>query len=126
MQRSLIGLSIGLLVLLVVILQWQGILHLPFTADQLATPPAADNQAAQQILARVRRHIDVPSVPPPTVAEILDVSVLRKKSTFYDTAQNGDYVIVTERSAILYSPSRDVILGVMPVELQRKTGPDGQ
>jgi len=83
-----------------------------------------DQTKAKEILQRVRRHLVISSDPTPTIAEIVDVETLRAKNAFYTQAQNGDYLIVTRDRAILYSPSRDIILDVMPVQLERKTVPE--
>jgi hypothetical protein len=71
------------------------------------------------ILASVRKHIALPDDIKPTVAEILDVATLQARNSFYKNAVNGDYLIVTTTRAILYSPSKDMILDVMPVQLER-------
>ena len=90
--------------------------------SQPQTPPSpsqTEEAARADILARVRAHIFLPEEPKPTVAEILDVDTLRARNAFYKNAANGDYLIVTPTRAILYSPSKDMILDVMPVQLER-------
>lgn len=75
-----------------------------------------NQQAAAQVVTRVRRHVDIPADVQPTVAQIVDVAKLRKSNPFYSRAVNGDYLIITPTRAYLYSPSRDIILDVVPVQ----------
>lgn len=87
------------------------------TQDTGSSAVAKDEQIAREILTRVRRLIDVPQNPEPAVASIADVERLRQQSDFYDKAKNGDYLVITDKRAILYSPERDIVLDVAPVQL---------
>jgi hypothetical protein len=79
------------------------------------------NEVAEQVLSSVRQLMDVPETPEPTVATIVDVNKLRDTSSFYDTAENGDHLIITENRAILYDPDRKIILDVVPVRINTGT-----
>lgn len=72
-------------------------------------------EVADQVLGKLRQHIDLPTDPQPTVATIIDADALRKTNEFYNPAKNGDHLIITEKRAILYDPKRNVILDVVPV-----------
>ncbi len=85
------------------------------------TPAQTEEETKIDILARVSRHILLPENIKPTIAEILDVATLQARNAFYKNAVNGDYLIVTTTRTILYSPSKDVIIDVMPVQLERTT-----
>lgn len=86
--------------------------------DQIRQATKKDSQdAAQEVLDKLRKHIVVPDEPEPTVAAIVDVESLKQANRFYEPAQNGDYLILTERRAILYDPELDVILDVVPVQV---------
>ncbi len=74
-------------------------------------------EAAKQVLEKVKTLIDIPNDPQPTVATIVDVNKLRETSDFYKKAENGDHLIITKERAILYDPDRGVILDVVPVVL---------
>ncbi|MCH8748864.1 hypothetical protein IH781_03910 [Patescibacteria group bacterium] len=78
---------------------------------------------AQEVLNNVRVLIDLPTDPEPTVATITDINRLREANEFYNKAENGDHLIITERRAILYDPDRNIILDVVPVSLNRDTEP---
>lgn len=81
-----------------------------------------DVEEARMIIEKVRRHIDIPSDVEPTVATIVDVEALKARNEFYANAKNGDNLIVTPTRAILYDPQRDVIIDVVPVQLQAPEG----
>lgn len=87
--------------------------------EQLQTGNSPESIAeAQAIIERVRQHIEIPTDVEPTVATIVDVEALRAQNDFYRLAKNGDHLIVTPARAILYDPDRDLILDVVPVQLQ--------
>jgi hypothetical protein len=79
-------------------------------------------EVAAEVLAKVRAHMDVPSEPEPTVATIVDVDKLRQSSDFYLRAENGHHLIITSNRAILYDPTRDIIVDVVPVRLDAAQG----
>ena len=53
----------------------------------------------------------------PQMAEIRDATLAAKEQPFYAGAQNGDKILiyVSLRKAIIYSPTRDIIVNVGPV-----------
>jgi outer membrane murein-binding lipoprotein Lpp len=92
--------------------------------DQLQTGNNPQNVAkANEIIAKVRKHMEIPTDPEPTVATIVDVNALRGKNDFYKNAKNGDNLIVTTSRAILYDPVQDIIIDVVPVQLQTTAQP---
>ncbi len=87
--------------------------------EQLKTGNNPQNvAAAKEIVAKVRRHIMIPGDVDPTVATIVDIETLRSRNDFYKNAKNGDHLIVTPTRAILYDASQDVIIDVVPVQLE--------
>ena len=84
-------------------------------------------QVAQQVLEKVRAHMDIPSDPEPTVATIVDAAALKEANDFYAPAENGDHLIITQSRAVLYDPDRDIILDVVPVQLNTADNvPEGE
>jgi len=79
-----------------------------------------NREAAKQVVDRVRRLYDLPATIEPTVATIVDVDALRKENAFYNKAENGDNLVITQDRAILYRPSQDKIIDVVPVQLQQQ------
>lgn len=78
---------------------------------------AGGEEVAKQVLEKLRRHMNIPTDPAPTVATIVDINRLREANAFYNAAENGDHLIITEKRAILYDPERDLILDVVPVAI---------
>ena len=87
--------------------------------EQLQTGNAPQNvAAAKQIVEKVKKHFVIPDNVDPTVATIVDANTLKARNEFYKNAKNGDNLIVTPTRAILYDPDKDIILDVVPVQLQ--------
>ena len=83
-------------------------------------------ELAQEVLGKVQTHIDIVTDPQPTVATIVDINRLREVNEFYQKADNGDHLIITQNRAILYDPDRNVILDVVPVRINDASpSPDG-
>ncbi len=80
--------------------------------------PSQNQEAAKEIVARVRKIYSIPAGIDPTVATIVDVTQLRARNAFYNKAKNGDHLIVTSDRAILYDPIADKIIDVVPVQIQ--------
>jgi len=76
------------------------------------------NEATQEILGKVVKLIKISLEPRPTVATITDIDALRQTNPFYQKAENGDHLIITENRAILYDPDENIILDVVPVQIQ--------
>lgn len=86
--------------------------------EQLQTGSTRENrEKAQRVIQKVRKLIEIGEVDP-TVATIVDVGALQKRNSFYNKAKNGDFLIVTPERAILYDEARNVILDVVPVQVQ--------
>jgi len=102
--------------------------------EQLRETAQRSGQAvADEVLEKLRRHIELPVEPVPTVATIVDVEQLRQANDFYAPAENGDHLVITDRRAILYDADRDIILDIVPVQINQQQaeqalgqGGDGQ
>ena len=93
------------------------------------SPERRGSEVAQEVLGKVRQLIDIPTDPEPTVATIIDVEALRQSSEFYNKAENGDHLVITENRAILFDPDRGIILDVVPVSINQEEQqqiPEGQ
>jgi hypothetical protein len=86
--------------------------------EQLQGGNSQNREAAQKVIERVKKHMVISTDIEPTVATIVKVEELRKKNPFYSKAENGDHLVVTTDRAILYDPDKDIILDVVPVQLQ--------
>lgn len=89
--------------------------------DAKKSTQKSGDQAAKDVLAKVKTHIDIPAEPQPTVATIVDVDALRKTNDFYKKAKNGDNLIIAGDRAILFDNLRNIIIDVVPVQLNKNT-----
>jgi hypothetical protein len=94
---------------------------------RIASTPVAsektqqDQIKAKEIVDRVRKLIVLDGSVEPTVAAIVNIEKLRATSEFYANAENGDYVIITPKKAIIYSPVKNQIIDIVPIEMKAKT-----
>jgi type II secretory pathway pseudopilin PulG len=84
---------------------------------------ASGQEVADKVLAKLRTHMDIPNDPAPTVATIVDAAALKEANEFYTPAENGHHLIITGKRAILYDPKRDIILDVVPVQVDPNATP---
>ena len=112
-------LILGLLVLVVILdVKRRQAEQKLFSFEQQTGNPAQGKEVAKQVVERVRKLIQLPTDVEPTVATIVDVEQLRQKNAFYNKAKNGDHLIVTSDRAILYDPIANIIIDVVPVQIQ--------
>jgi hypothetical protein len=126
MRKNLLVLALIAMVALIVTLevrrqQAQAQLEqLTIRLEQLQTGNTRQNrEAAERIVERVRKLYAIPADVEPTVATIVDVEALRSRNPFYNKAENGDHLVVTTDRAILFDPDKNMILDVVPVQLQQ-------
>jgi hypothetical protein len=105
-----------------IVLGVSSLLHRPAEqhAQEQQAPSVAGSSDADiaQLIAAVGKHIVINTSEQPTVATVLDADTLRTQvPAFYRDAQNGDRVLVWSDKAVLYSPSRDILLAVLPVSM---------
>ncbi|MBT3292893.1 hypothetical protein HN512_01030 [Candidatus Peregrinibacteria bacterium] len=97
--------------------------NLTVRLEQLQTGNSQQNQeAARRVVDQVRKLISIPEDVVPTVATIIDVESLREQNPFYNSAENGDHLVVTPERAILFSTEKNIILDVVPVQIQPTEG----
>lgn len=80
---------------------------------------AANQEMAREVVQKVKGHMNIDTTVEPTVATIVDITKLRERNPFYNNAENGDFLIVTQTRAILYDPDQDIILDVVPVQIEQ-------
>jgi FtsZ-interacting cell division protein ZipA len=78
---------------------------------------ASGQEVADEVLGKLRQHMEIPTDPQPTVATIVDAAALKESNEFYQPAENGDHLVITAKRAILYDADRDIILDVVPVSI---------
>lgn len=92
--------------------------NLTVRLEQLQGNNAANQEKAKNVVLRVKKLMDIDTSVEPTVATIVDVEKLREQNPFYNKAENGDYLIVTQSRAILYREEDNIILDVVPVQIE--------
>jgi hypothetical protein len=117
-------LLIALVVLVVVLYtQWsqasRELRNLTVRLEQLQGNNEANQEKAKQVVDKVKKLIDIDTSVEPTVATIVDVEKLQQSNPFYNKAENGDYLIVTTTRAILYREESNLILDVVPVQIEQ-------
>lgn len=84
--------------------------------------PEATGREVKAMVASVARHIIVKTSEEPTIATVEDPTVLRAQNPiFYQDAEKGDRLYVWTDKAVLYSPKKDKILAVLPINYPAPT-----
>ena len=80
------------------------------------------DEAVADLIKAVSKHMILPEGEEPVAAQIIDVDELLKTQPFYRGAINGDMLLIYQASAkaILYSPSRDLLVNVGPIVLDEE------
>jgi hypothetical protein len=93
-------------------------LILALLALSLAVIFANQNQSddSKFIEAQVRKLILVDPQESPTIAKILDINKISYQNpTLYANVRNGDYLVIFTDKAIVYRPSTNILINVLPV-----------
>lgn len=85
---------------------------------RLKDPNTANQEVIDEVVKKVSRLILLPTNEQPTLASVSDVDKV-KGQAFFANAENGDKVLVytQARKAILYRPSKDIIVEVAPLNV---------
>lgn len=88
-----------------------------------ANPQIVIKQQTDDLIAKVGSLISLPKGESPTVANVTDAATARKQSAFFNTAQNGDKVLLYPKAglAILYRPSTNKIVLQAPLTFNADT-----
>jgi len=86
-------------------------------------PNVVLNEEVKNLSDKVGKLIKLPEDETPTVATIMDKSKL-ENDPFYSKSENGDKILVYTKAmkAILYRPSTNMIIEVMPIVFNQKKG----
>jgi len=128
-RSTLIGLLIVLLVVLlgtVEMRRQEALAQLKELTVQLGGVDPEAQEEADRVVKLVRKLMVIDESIQPTVATIVDVEKLKAENQFYAQAENGDNLIITPTRAILYSVKKNIILDVVPVQVEQPatTGED--
>lgn len=84
---------------------------------------AMQQNEIDSILAQVQKHVLLPDTQTPVVATIVNATSLAEEQAFYRHAIDGDILLVYSEKAIIYSPTRDIIVNVGPVFVEPPADP---
>jgi len=78
------------------------------------------NDEIQNLVAKMSKHIVLPTGETPTLATITDIDALKKEQPFYEGASNGDKILIYKnaKKGFIYDPFRDLIVNVGPVTFE--------
>ncbi len=115
----IVGVVVALLVSLI------GVFVFSQTADKTITENAKQKAIQKEVAViadEISKLLILPKKELPVMATISNVKELQKKQSFYKNAENGDKLLIYTKSkrAIIYSPSRNIIVNVGPVVLDNK------
>jgi len=87
----------------------------------LKNPDIITKQEVTWLVARVSKLMVLPTDEEPSTATVLDKDKL-KGQAFFNNSENGDKVLIYAKAkkAILYRPSNDKIIEVMPIVLDNQ------
>ena len=63
-----------------------------------------------EIINRVSKHISLPNDKPISVIRVDDADTLRKQNDFYKDVKTGEYVLIYEKTIIIYDLMNDSIV----------------
>ena len=75
----------------------------------------------ERLIKKVRKHILLPENEEPIVATVVDADALAREQPFYHNIRNGDKLLIYQNAlrALIYSPERDILVNVGPVQIQQ-------
>ena len=78
-----------------------------------------------ELLEKISNHYLLPVGEEPMIATVTDADMLSVEQEFYKDVENGDKVIlyIQNQRAIIYSPTKDVIINVGPIISDDSTDP---
>ncbi|MDH7476745.1 MAG: LytR C-terminal domain-containing protein [Microgenomates group bacterium] len=88
------------------------------TSQLLKNPTVTAQQEVKDLIKKVSRLIELPENETPTIATVTDKNKV-KNQPFFAKAENGDKALIYSQAkkAILYRPSTNKIIEVMPVNI---------
>lgn len=85
----------------------------------LLSDPAAQQELymkeVEDILVKVGRLIVLPEGEIPELATVQDAAALAAEQAFFEGTVNGDKLLIYSQKALIYSPSRDILVNVGPI-----------
>ena len=86
--------------------------------DLMADPAAQQEMYEREvadILMKVGKHIVLPEGEIPELATVQDAAALAAEQAFFEGTIDGDKLLIYSQKALIYSPSRDILVNVGPI-----------
>ncbi len=102
-----------------------GLIYSQYELYKLKDPTYQQKIAADEtnkIISKVSKLILLPEETPQIVV-VQDVEKLRPLQPFFKDAENGDYVLVYQNLALIYSPTKNKLINVGPVTREEEKAP---
>lgn len=114
----IIGVLIGVLITCLYVQKY----GIPFNLVSNIDSKANEERILKEIVGKVGKLIVLPKDEIPVTATITDANALIQKEPFYNGSENGDIVLMYQKAlkAIIYSPSRNIIVNVGPVYMPQE------
>jgi mRNA degradation ribonuclease J1/J2 len=106
-------------IILVAVLGFLGYKQYTNMKAQSANPGQASQEEIKEVLDEVKKLMIVPEEQP-VMAKIDNADELKKQQAFFAGATNGDVVLIFPQAvkAVIYSPSRHLIVNSGPIQTQ--------
>ncbi|MEK7530737.1 MAG: hypothetical protein AAB573_02620 [Patescibacteria group bacterium] len=97
----------------------------PATDTTATSGNQVTEEESREIVAMVAKLFVVPAGEDPVVARVTDAAALIAEQLFYKDIQNGDYLLIypAAAKAIIYSPSRNKLVNVGPIQVPEGGAP---
>lgn len=114
LRRHLVKI-LGAIILLLVIVWLMFFFHM---FGLRLTPQERAQQEVESVVAAAGKLMILPRGETPSLAMVTNAATLAAQQKFFANAQNGDDLLVYSKAAeaILYSPSRNIIVNVGPIQ----------
>lgn len=86
-----------------------------FQLDLFGTTQDAQAKEVARVLRSVSAHIMLPDGQEPAILTVENPEELAKDQQFFAGASKGDKLIIYPNRAILYNPTKDILINVGPV-----------
>ena len=106
--------GIGILISVIIV----GMILGSFELKPSGSEPVEGVAQELTLVERLGAHISIPEDEEPTIATVEDPEAMRQNNPgFYKKASEGDQLVVWSSLAVLYSPDKDLILAVLPLNV---------
>ncbi len=115
---------IKILIVVIVLLAFGGYIYIiqKDTKETRGTTLGNNKEEAKQLAEIVSKFVLVDKNQVPDIVTISDAETMVKQQSVFKGVVNGDKILVyvQDKKAIVYSPSRDIIVNILPITMQKQ------